>query len=120
MAALGAKGLDVRAGGLRHSQPVERQERVQRMLTRRPEPGGHQQGTELVTVQPRGMGLQPAAQSFARTAGDLPRAGGAVDPRRPGLGVRLVPGTHPADSVIATGREQAGRRAAFVSQNTRR
>jgi hypothetical protein len=47
------------------------------------------------------------------------QVGGAVDPRRPRLGVRLVPGTHPADSAIATGREQAGRRAAFVSQKHR-
>src|ERR1017187_190105 len=30
------------------------------------------------------MRQQPAAQLFARTAGDLPRAGGAVAPRRPG------------------------------------
>ena len=37
-----------------------------------------------------------------------PRAGGAVDPRRPGLSVRLVPGTHPADSAIATGTRAGG------------
>jgi NAD(P)-dependent dehydrogenase (short-subunit alcohol dehydrogenase family) len=33
----------------------------------------------------------PDAQSFARTADDRSAGGGAVDPRRPGSGVRLVP-----------------------------
>ena len=49
--------LDVGAGRLGHPQPVEGQQRDQRMLGRRPEPGGDQQRAELVAVQAGGMRL---------------------------------------------------------------
>jgi hypothetical protein len=49
--ALQAQVLDVGAGGLRHAQPVQREQGDQRMLCRRPEPGGYQQRAELVAVQ---------------------------------------------------------------------
>ena len=55
--ALQAQMLDVGAGGLRHPQPVQRQQRDQRMLGGRSEPGGDQQGAELVAVQADGMRL---------------------------------------------------------------
>ena len=57
MATFQAQVLDVGAGGLGDPQPVQRQQRDQRMLGRRPEPGGHQQRAELVAVQGGGMGL---------------------------------------------------------------
>jgi hypothetical protein len=43
--------LNVSASGLRDSQPVQREEGDQRMLTRRTEPGGDQKGAEFVAVQ---------------------------------------------------------------------
>ena len=49
--------LDVSAGGLRDPKPVQREQRDQRMLERRPEPGGHQQGSHFVAFQGDGMGL---------------------------------------------------------------
>ena len=49
--------LDVGAGGFRYSQPVQREQGDQRVLGRRPEPGGDQQGAELVAVQRGGMRL---------------------------------------------------------------
>jgi len=54
--------LDVGTGGLGDPQPVEREQRDQRMLEWRPEPGRHQQGSHLVAVKSGGMGLviQPA------------------------------------------------------------
>jgi hypothetical protein len=55
--ALQTQVLDVRAHGLRDPQPVQRAQRDQRMLGRRPEPGGDQQGAELVAVQRDGMRL---------------------------------------------------------------
>ena len=55
--ALQAQVLDVRADSLRDPQPVQGEQRDQRVLCRRPEPGGDQQGTELVAVQGDGMGL---------------------------------------------------------------
>jgi hypothetical protein len=57
MPALQAQLLDVSAGGLRDPQPVQREQRDQRMLERRPEPGGHQQRSHLVAVQGGGVGL---------------------------------------------------------------
>ena len=41
VAALQAQVLDISAGGLRDPQPVQREQRDQRMLGRRAEPGGH-------------------------------------------------------------------------------
>ncbi len=60
---LDAHGLDVGAGGLGDAQPVEGQQRDQRMLGGPAEPGGDQQSAELVTVQPDGVRLviQPRA-----------------------------------------------------------
>jgi len=49
--------LDVCPGRLRYPKPVQGEQRDQRMLGRRPEPGGHQQRAELVAVQGDGMGL---------------------------------------------------------------
>ena len=49
--------LDVRAGGLGDPQAVEREQGDQRMFCPRAEPGGNQQGAELVAVQRDGVGL---------------------------------------------------------------
>jgi hypothetical protein len=48
--ALQSQVLDVGAGGFGDPQPVQREQGDQRMLCRRPEPGGDQQGAELVAV----------------------------------------------------------------------
>jgi hypothetical protein len=53
--ALDAQSLDVGAGDLRDAQPVERQQRDQRMLGGRTEPGRDQQRPELITIQPGRM-----------------------------------------------------------------
>ena len=55
MPALQAQVLDVGAGGLRDPQPVQREQRDQRVLGRRAEPGGDQQRAELVAVQRDGV-----------------------------------------------------------------
>jgi len=55
--ALDAQVLDVGASGFGDPQPIERQQGDQRVLARRAQPGGHQQRTEFVAVQPSGMGL---------------------------------------------------------------
>jgi len=57
VAPIQAQVLDIGTGGLRHPQPVQSQQGDQRMLNRRAEPGGHQQGAELVTIQRDRMGL---------------------------------------------------------------
>ena len=49
--------LDVRSGGFRDPQPIQREQGDQRVLGRRPEPGGDQQGAKLVPVERDGMGL---------------------------------------------------------------
>jgi len=49
--------LDVGAGGFGDPQPVQREQRDQRMLGRRAEPRGNQQGAELVAVQRDSVGL---------------------------------------------------------------
>jgi len=49
--------LDVRADSLGDPQPVQREQGDQGMLAGNPEPGGDQQGAELVAVQGDGMGL---------------------------------------------------------------
>ena len=51
MAALDAQGFDVGTDGFGDSQPVERQQRDQRMLVRLPKADRHQQRAELVTIQ---------------------------------------------------------------------
>ena len=50
-----AQRFDAGAGGLGDPQPVERQQRDQRVLTGRAEPGGDQHRAKLVTVQPGGV-----------------------------------------------------------------
>jgi len=55
--ALHAQRLDIRAGGLGHPQAVERQQRDQRVLGRRAEPGSDQESAEFVAVQRGGMRL---------------------------------------------------------------
>jgi hypothetical protein len=57
MPALQAQLLNVRAGGLRYPQAVQREQRDQRMLAWRAEPGSDEQGAELVAVQRDGMRL---------------------------------------------------------------
>src|SRR5271168_2272514 len=57
LAPLQARVLDVRAGGLRHPQAVEREQRDERVLGGRAEPGGNQEGAELVAVQGRRVRL---------------------------------------------------------------
>ena len=54
---LDAQGLDVGACGFRHAQPVQSQQRDQRMLTGRAQPGGDQQRAQFVAVQPGGVRL---------------------------------------------------------------
>jgi len=49
--AFEAEVLDVGAGGSGDPQPVQGAQGDQRMLGRRAEPGGGQQGTEFVAVQ---------------------------------------------------------------------
>ena len=57
MAALEAEVVDVGAGGLRDPQAVQCEQRDQRMLGRRAEPGSNQQGAEFISVQRHGMRL---------------------------------------------------------------
>ena len=57
MASLDAECLDIGAGGLGDAQPVESQQRDQRMLGRRPQPGRDQQRAELIAVQAGGVRL---------------------------------------------------------------
>jgi hypothetical protein len=52
-----AQVLDVGAGGFGDPQPVQREQGDQRVLERRAEPGGDQQGAEFVAVQGDGMRL---------------------------------------------------------------
>ena len=51
MAALQTEGLDVGADRLRHAQPVQRQQRHQRMIAWRRQSGGDVDRTQLVAVQ---------------------------------------------------------------------
>jgi len=53
--ALDAQGPDVGADSFGHAQPVEGQQRDERVLGGRPEPGSDQQRAELVAVQPGGV-----------------------------------------------------------------
>ncbi|HCU96392.1 MAG TPA: hypothetical protein DHU96_28225 [Actinobacteria bacterium] len=57
VAALDAKCFDVGTGSFGHPQPVEGEQRDQRMLRRRAKTSRDQQGAELVTVKASGMGL---------------------------------------------------------------
>jgi len=55
--ALDAQGLDVGTGGLRNPQPVQGQQRDQRVLGGLAENRGDQQRTQVVAVQPGGVRL---------------------------------------------------------------
>jgi hypothetical protein len=55
--AFQAQLLDVRAGGLGDPQPVQREQRDQRMLARRAKPGSDEQGAEVIAVQGDGVRL---------------------------------------------------------------
>ena len=57
MPALQAQLLDVGAGGLRDPQPVQREQRDQRVLAPRTKTRGDEQGAELVAVQGSGVRL---------------------------------------------------------------
>jgi hypothetical protein len=62
--AFGPEGFDVRTGGFGHAQPVEGEQRDQRMLGRGAEPGGDEQGADFVAVPAKaagsGVGEPPA------------------------------------------------------------
>jgi hypothetical protein len=55
VAAFGAQGLDTGAGGFGDPQPVQGEQRDQRMLWRRPKTCGDQHLAELVAVPPGGV-----------------------------------------------------------------
>ena len=57
VAALDPQVLDIRTDSFAHPQPVECQQRDQRMLARRSEAGRDQQRAELVAIQPGGVRL---------------------------------------------------------------
>ena len=57
VAAFQAQVLDVRSGGLGHPEAVQGEQRDQRMLTRRAEPGCHEQRAQFVAIQPDRMRL---------------------------------------------------------------
>ena len=57
VAALQIEVLDVGAGGVGDPQPVQREQRDQRVLCRRREPGGYQWRAELVAVERGGVRL---------------------------------------------------------------
>ena len=57
MAAFGVEILDVGVERFGDAQPVHRQQRDQRVITRRAEAGLDEQGAELVAVQPECAGL---------------------------------------------------------------
>ena len=57
VAALQAKVPDVGAGCLRYPQPVEGKQGDQRVLGGRPEPGGDEEGADLIAVQSGGVRL---------------------------------------------------------------
>jgi hypothetical protein len=54
VAAFQIEVLDVGAGSFGDPQPVQREQPDQRMLCRRPEPGGYQWRAELIAVEPGG------------------------------------------------------------------
>ena len=108
MTALDAHRLDIGTGGLGYPQPVQCQQRDQRMLGGRAEPGGDEQGTELVAVQGGGArpvtGFQVASEALdvgaagveeAKVAGVAP-AGVLTQVQLLGLaGQAAVPGQEP-------------------------
>jgi len=77
-------GLNVSSGGLRHPQPVQGQQRDQRVLGGRAQAGGDEQGAELVAVQGGGVGLvvqpRPADVHGGRMIEELFLDGVLVEP----------------------------------------
>jgi hypothetical protein len=67
VAAFGAQGLDIGAAGFGDPQPVQGEQRDQRMLWRWPKTGGDQHLAEFVAVQPGGMlpVVQPGTQDVS-------------------------------------------------------
>jgi hypothetical protein len=57
VAALDARGFDAGAGGFGDPQPVQREQRDQRMLRRWAKSGSDQEHTEFVAVQGHRVGL---------------------------------------------------------------
>jgi len=98
--ALQAEVLDVGASGLRDPQPVQREHGDQRVPGRRAEPGGDEQGAELVAVQRGRVPGSPSSwtpgYSRLRSARS-PCAGRlrARPPRRSGLTPRRCSGSPP-------------------------
>ena len=94
VATLKAQVLDVRAGGLRYPQPVQRKQRDQRVPGWRPKPGGDEQRAELVAVQRDRMGLVAdprTADSRARSCRRSALTGGSsATPSAPQFQERLL------------------------------
>jgi len=84
VAALDAQRFDVGASGFGHAQPVERQQRNERMLGESAEPGRDQHCAELVAIQPSGMRLivqtRAADMRGRRVAEEFFLDGVAVEP----------------------------------------
>ena len=84
VAALEPEVLDVGAGRLGHPQPVEGEQGDQRVLSGRAEPGGDQEGAELVAVQGGGVRLvvQPGTADVRgrRIIEEFLFGGGPVEP----------------------------------------
>jgi hypothetical protein len=85
VAALDTESFDVGAGGFGDPQSVQREQGDQRVLRRRAEPGGDQEGAELVAVQPGGVRLvvqpRPADVRGGRVVQQLFLDGVPVEPR---------------------------------------
>jgi hypothetical protein len=82
--AFQAQVLDVRAGGLRHAQSVEREQRDEGVLGGRPQPRGDQDRPEFVAVQCGRMGFvvqpRPADVRCGRVLEELFFDGVLVEP----------------------------------------
>ena len=72
--AFQAEVLDVRSGGFRDPQPIQREQGDQRVLGRRPEPGGDRQGAKLVPVERDGMGLVVHPRTADMRGGECSRS----------------------------------------------
>jgi hypothetical protein len=112
--ALQAQVLDAGAGGFRDPQPVQREHGDQRVLGRRAEPGGDQEGAELVAVQGDGMGLvihpRPPDMGSRGVLEEFLFNGVAVEPRD----------GHSRRVTVARARPLASRSRAKPSMSARR
>jgi hypothetical protein len=75
VASLEPEGFDVGADRLRHPQSVQRQQRHQGVVAGRGEPGGDQEGAELVAIQMGHVGLVVDPR-----AADVHRRGWSITP----------------------------------------